>query len=128
MVDLAYARHGRTHTRLLDRAPGRSDAVYMNWFKQRGDTFRARIRATSQDPLRGYKKAIDDQLAGATHSWATPEPQTPTTRIPLLQSGAGRMIPTTPKHQDQAMIRMHNPTLAGNLEEAVSLSELDATT
>ena len=66
MVDLSRDKDGRTRARLLDLVPGRSGTVYKDWLKARGDTFRAHVQVATLDPFRGYKNAIDDQLADAT--------------------------------------------------------------
>ena len=66
MVDLTRDKDGRTRARLLDLVPGRSGTVYKDWLKARGDTFRAHVQVATLDPFRGYKNAIDDQLADAT--------------------------------------------------------------
>ena len=66
MVDLTRDKDGRTRARLLDLVPGRSGTVYADWLKARGDTFRNRVQVVTLDPFRGYKNAIDDQLADAT--------------------------------------------------------------
>ena len=66
MVDLTRDKHGRTHARLLDLVPGRSGTVYADWLKARGGPFRKRVEVATLDPFRGYKNAIDDQLADAT--------------------------------------------------------------
>jgi transposase len=66
MVDLSRDKHGRTRARLLDLVPGRSGTVYRDWLKERGDTFRSHVQVATLDPFRGYKNAIDDQLADAT--------------------------------------------------------------
>ena len=65
MVDLTRNKDGRTHARLLDLVPGRSGTVYKDWLKARGDTFRKQVEVATLDPFRGYKNAIDDQLADA---------------------------------------------------------------
>jgi transposase len=62
MVDLTPDLHGHTHARLLDLVPG---TVYKDWLKARGDPFRKRVQDATPDPFRGYKNAIDDQLADA---------------------------------------------------------------
>ena len=66
MVDLTRDKDGRTHARLLDLVPGRSGTVYADWLKTRGEPFRKRVQVATLDPFRGYKNAIDDQLADAT--------------------------------------------------------------
>ena len=66
MVNLSRDKDGRTRARLLDLVPGRSGTVYKDWLKARGDTFRAHVQVATLDPFRGYKNAIDDQLADAT--------------------------------------------------------------
>jgi transposase len=66
MVDLTRDKDGRTRARLLDLVPGRSGTVYKDWLKARGDTFRSHVQVATLDPFRGYKNAIDDQLADAT--------------------------------------------------------------
>jgi transposase len=66
MVDLTRDKHGRIRARLLDLVPGRSGTVYKQWLKERGQPFRARVEVATLDPFRGYKNAIDDQLADAT--------------------------------------------------------------
>ena len=66
MVDLTRDKDGRTHARLLDLVPGRSGTVYKNWLIERGEPFRKRVQVATLDPFRGYKNAIDDQLADAT--------------------------------------------------------------
>ena len=66
MVDLSRDKDGRTRARLLDLVPGRSGTVYKDWLKARGDAFRAHVQVATLDPFRGYKNAIDDQLADAT--------------------------------------------------------------
>ncbi len=66
MVDLSRDKDGRTHARLLDLVPGRSGTVYKDWLKERSDSFRAHVQVATLDPFRGYKNAIDDQLADAT--------------------------------------------------------------
>ncbi|MDN6022026.1 MAG: ISL3 family transposase, partial [Acidipropionibacterium jensenii] len=66
MVDLTRDKHGRTRARLLDLVPGRSGTVYNDWLKARGEPFRTRVKIATLDPFRGYKNAIDDQLADAT--------------------------------------------------------------
>ena len=66
MVDLTRDKDGRTRARLLDLVPGRSATVYADWLKARGEPFRRRVQVATLDPFRGYKNAIDDQLADAT--------------------------------------------------------------
>nr|WP_201271204.1 transposase [Acidipropionibacterium jensenii] len=66
MVDLTRDKHGLTRARLLDLVPGRSGTVYNDWLKARGEPFRKRVKIATLDPFRGYKNAIDDQLADAT--------------------------------------------------------------
>jgi transposase len=51
--------------RLLDLVVGRSGPAYAGWLTQRGEAFRARVEVATLDPFRGYKNAIDDQLADA---------------------------------------------------------------
>ena len=51
--------------RLLDLVVGRSGPAYAGWLHERGDAFRARVEVATLDPFRGYKNAIDDQLADA---------------------------------------------------------------
>ncbi len=65
MVDLTRDKAGRTHARLLDLVPGRSGTVYKDWLTERGEPFRRRVQVATLDPFRGYKNAIDDQLADA---------------------------------------------------------------
>ena len=66
MVDLTRDKHGHTRARLLDLVPGRSGTVYSDWLIERGEPFRKRVQVATLDPFRGYKNAIDDQLADAT--------------------------------------------------------------
>ena len=66
MVDLTRDKDGHVHARLLDLVPGRSGTVYTAWLKARGAPFRNRVEVATLDPFRGYKNAIDDQLADAT--------------------------------------------------------------
>jgi len=65
MVDLTPDSSGRTRARLLDLVPGRSGETYKAWLRQRGPGFRATVEVATLDPFRGYKNAIDDQLADA---------------------------------------------------------------
>ena len=51
--------------RLLDLVVGRSGPAYAAWLCDRGAAFRARVEVATLDPFRGYKNAIDDQLADA---------------------------------------------------------------
>jgi transposase len=51
--------------RLLDLVVGRSGPAYARWLCDRGEAFRARVQVATLDPFRGYKNAIDDQLADA---------------------------------------------------------------
>ena len=66
MVDLTRDEDGRVHARLLDLVPGRSKKAYADWLTQRAEAFRAGIQIAALDPFRGYKSAIDDELAEAT--------------------------------------------------------------
>nr|WP_106297324.1 ISL3 family transposase [Knoellia remsis] len=51
--------------RLLDLVVGRSGPAYATWLCDRGEAFRKRVQVATLDPFRGYKNAIDDQLADA---------------------------------------------------------------
>jgi transposase len=51
--------------RLLDLVVGRSGPAYAAWLHERGEAFRKRVQVATLDPFRGYKNAIDDQLADA---------------------------------------------------------------
>ena len=51
--------------RLLDLVVGRSGPAYAGWLHERGEAFRKRVQVATLDPFRGYKNAIDDQLADA---------------------------------------------------------------
>ena len=63
MVDLTRDNHGKTRARLLDLVPGRSGKAYATWLAERGDAFRRGVKVAALDPFRGYKNAVDDQLA-----------------------------------------------------------------
>ena len=59
-------RDGKPHGRLLDLLPGRSEMVYPDWARSRGNAFTAGIGTTSLDLFRGYGNAIRDELEDAT--------------------------------------------------------------
>ncbi|WP_461004823.1 ISL3 family transposase, partial [Terrabacter terrigena] len=71
MVDLTRAPDPKNpdklvvKARLLDLVVGRSGPAYAAWLCDRGEAFRARVEVATLDPFRGYKNAIDDQLADA---------------------------------------------------------------
>ena len=71
MVDLTRAPDPKNpdkmvvRARLLDLVVGRSGPAYAAWLCDRGEAFRARVEVATLDPFRGYKNAIDDQLADA---------------------------------------------------------------
>jgi transposase len=62
MVDLSRDSKRKTRTRMLDLVPGRSGAVYPEWLKARGETFRTGIAVATRDPFHGYMNALDDEL------------------------------------------------------------------
>lgn len=66
MVDLTRDKDGHTRARLLDLVAGRSGTVNKDWLKARGEPFRQHVQVATLDPFRGYKNAIDDQLADTT--------------------------------------------------------------
>ena len=71
MVDLTRQPDPRNpdkmvvRARLLDLVVGRSGPAYAGWLCDRGEAFRERVQVATLDPFRGYKNAIDDQLADA---------------------------------------------------------------
>ena len=65
MVDLTPGPDGAPRARLLDLVAGRSGKTYRDWLDARGQVFRDGVKEATLDPFRGYKNAIDDQLADA---------------------------------------------------------------